>query len=396
MTRESVVERIAAFNRGRDPERLALKYRAMRANPLAFLRGTCHLFYDALPRARVLRDAPATWICGDLHVENFGTYKADNRQVYFDLNDFDEGALAPCTWDLLRLVVSVLVATRYMGLRGKERRILGSALLDSYANALTLGKARWVERETARGLVRDLLDNVRHRNRKTFMDSRTTSEHGKCRLLIDGKHTLAASRGDYRRVMAFARDLARTQADRPFFRPLDVARHIAGTGSLGIERWLLLVEGHGPSAGHSLLDLKHQPPPALRPYLTLKQPRWKSEADRVVQIQRRAQAIAPAFLTSVSLDGEAFVLKEAQPVSDKITLIGRDVKSDELQRLVVTLGELVAWSHLRTGGRQGSAIADELIAFGGKTGWRRDVLRLADEMVHTVYENWHTFRRANL
>ncbi len=396
MSRKSVVERIVAFNRGRDPERLALKYRAMRTNPLAFLRGTCHLFYEALPDARVLRDAPAAWICGDLHVENFGTYKADNRQVYFDLNDFDEGALAPCTWDLLRLVVSVLVATRCMGLRGKARLALGSSLLAAYADALVLGKARWVERETAQGVVRTLLDNARHRDRKQFLDSRTTIEHGQRKLLIDGKRTLATAKADHQRVMAFAQAFASAQADPAFFKPLDVARRIAGTGSLGIERWLLLVEGRGSPAGNLLLDLKHQPKSALQAYLELKQPRWKSDADRVVQIQRRAQAIAPAFLTGVSLDRKSFMLKEAQPASDKITLTGSDVTIEELQRLVVTFGKLVAWSHLRTGGRQGSAIADELIAFGGKSAWQRDVLRLAEEQVRTVYEDWKAFSRAKL
>ncbi|MBL8540162.1 MAG: DUF2252 family protein [Betaproteobacteria bacterium] len=396
MKRKSVVERIAAFNRGRDPERLTLKYQAMRTNPLAFLRGTCHLFYDALPRARVLREAPAAWICGDLHVENFGTYKADNRQVYFDLNDFDEGALAPCTWDLLRLVLSALIAARCLGLRGKARRALGSSLVSAYADALTLGKARWVERETAQGLVRTLLDNVRHRDRKKFLDSRTTREHGTRKLLIDGKRTLAAARADCRRVMAFMRDFAREQADPGFFKPLDAARRVAGTGSLGIERYVVLIEGRGSPDGNLLLDLKHQPRSALQPHLKLDQPRWKSEADRVVQVQRRAQAIAPAFLRAVEMEGKAFLFKEAQPVSDKISLIGSGVKTDELQRLMVTLGHVVAWSHLRTGGRQGSAIADELIAYGSKAGWQHDLLRLADEMVPAVVEDWKAFRAADL
>ncbi|HAN57343.1 MAG TPA: DUF2252 domain-containing protein, partial [Betaproteobacteria bacterium] len=65
----------------------ALKYRNLRSNPFVFLRGTCHLFYDRLPRDRVLDRAPLTWICGDLHIENFGSYKGDNRLVYFDMND---------------------------------------------------------------------------------------------------------------------------------------------------------------------------------------------------------------------------------------------------------------------------------------------------------------------
>ncbi|HEY2607653.1 MAG TPA: DUF2252 family protein, partial [Paraburkholderia sp.] len=100
---------IARFNAGRDPERLAMKYKAMRGSPFVFLRGTCHLFYERLPRDKVLDDAPPVWICGDLHLENFGSYKADNRLIYFDNNDFDEACLAPALYELVRLLTSVLV-----------------------------------------------------------------------------------------------------------------------------------------------------------------------------------------------------------------------------------------------------------------------------------------------
>src|SRR5512135_2789714 len=99
----SVVEAILKHNAGRDPERLALKLSKMAQNPFVFLRGTCHLFYDNLPDVPALHNTPLAWNCGDLHFENFGSYKADNRQVYFDVNDFDEAALAPVTWDMSRL-----------------------------------------------------------------------------------------------------------------------------------------------------------------------------------------------------------------------------------------------------------------------------------------------------
>jgi uncharacterized protein (DUF2252 family) len=67
------LESIAKFNRGRDPERLARKYKAMQANALAFFRGTCHLFCTDWPHAGMLDAGPPAWVCGDLHVENFGT-----------------------------------------------------------------------------------------------------------------------------------------------------------------------------------------------------------------------------------------------------------------------------------------------------------------------------------
>ena len=114
------IRSIRAYNAGRDPERLAIKFKAMRQDAFVFLRGACHLFYERLPEvsgAGVLRRAPLTWVCGDLHLQNFGSYKGDNRLVYFDINDFDEGALAPCTWDLVRFLTSVLVGGKTLGVK---------------------------------------------------------------------------------------------------------------------------------------------------------------------------------------------------------------------------------------------------------------------------------------
>lgn len=90
-----IVKDIATFNAKREPERLAMKYKLMRTSPFVFLRGTCHLFYERLPLGSMLEGAPAVWVCGDMHLENFGSYKGDNRLVYFDINDFDEACLAP-------------------------------------------------------------------------------------------------------------------------------------------------------------------------------------------------------------------------------------------------------------------------------------------------------------
>src|SRR5262245_2032658 len=107
---QRIVERIRQFNSGRSPQLLRLKYRAMRANVFAFFRGTCHLFYENWHLQSSLNHAPPVWSCGDLHLENFGSYKGDNRLIYFDVNDFDEAALAPCTWDVTRFLTSTLLA----------------------------------------------------------------------------------------------------------------------------------------------------------------------------------------------------------------------------------------------------------------------------------------------
>ena len=161
------VQLIAQYNAGRDAERLQLKYRAMRASAFAFMRGSCHLFYQRLPRSGIFKSAPAAWICGDLHLENFGSYKGDNRLVYFDLNDFDEAALAPLTWELMRMLASIRVAARDAGFSQADAQVLCRSFVDAHAQALAGGKAYWIERETAQGLVRELLDSLQSRQRRS-------------------------------------------------------------------------------------------------------------------------------------------------------------------------------------------------------------------------------------
>jgi len=393
-SKDSVAETIRRFNAGRDPERLRLKYQAMRASAFGFLRGTCHLFYDRLPASGLLTKAPRAWICGDLHLENFGSYKGDNRLVYFDLNDFDEAALAPCTWDLLRLLTSVLVGAGTLGLGAAQARGLCRRLLEAYVSAIQDSKARWVERDTAEGVVRELLDGLRTRTRKDFLDSRTVRVKGLRQIRVEGKRALAATRQQHVRINAFMREFARSQPNPGFFRLLDVVRRIAGTGSLGVQRYALLVEGKGSPDGNYLLDLKQALPSSLVPHLDVKQPKWKSEAHRVVALQRRVQAIPMAFLTPVSIDGVPYVLRGLQPIEDRVALGHGKGKLDRAQQLMTTLGELAAWGQLRSSGRQGSATADELIAFWSKPGRPRRLQRLALECKRRVEQDWTAYCRA--
>ena len=97
-----ITAQILAQNAGRDPDRLKLKLAHLRGDPSAFFRGTNPLFLGFLSRAQAVFRAPRTLVCGDLHLENFGTYKGDNRLCYFDIDDFDEPCVAPCTTDLVR------------------------------------------------------------------------------------------------------------------------------------------------------------------------------------------------------------------------------------------------------------------------------------------------------
>ena len=390
----NVVREIQAYNTGREADGLALKYRAMRASPFAFLRGSSHLFYRQLPRIGSLKSAPLAWVCGDLHWQNFGSYKGDNRLVYFDINDFDDAALAPVSWDLVRFLTSVRVAAGIRAQTASQSREMCCAFLDAYASALAAGKAYWVERDTAQGLVREVLEGLRSRERKAFLDARTTRKGRQRRLLVDGKRALPASPSQRAVVTNFMEAFAAQQPNPSFYRVLDVARRIAGTGSLGLQRYAVLVHGKGSPDGNYLLDLKQATPSSLLPRLKNAQPAWESEAHRVVALQRRLQAVAMAFLQPVSVHGLPFVLRGLQPTEDRIALDHPGLTVPQLTQTMGDMGRMVAWAHLRGTGRDGSAIADELIDFGARRRWKAALLELSQACAHEVGRDARSFNAA--
>jgi uncharacterized protein (DUF2252 family) len=390
----NVVRRLQAFNAGRDPERLQIKYRLMRASAFAFLRGSDHLFYERLPRGGLFRSAPLVWACGDLHLENFGSYKGDNRLVYFDINDFDEAVLAPASWDLVRLLVSVRVGADSLSFGAREASVLCKDFLAAYVASLTEGKAYWVERDTAHGLVRELLDGLRDRPRAHFLASRTTARGRRRMLKVDGRKALPASAAQRAAVDEFMGAFAARQADPAFFRVIDVARRVAGTDSLGVDRFAILVEGKGSPDGNYLLDLKQALPSSLAPYLKVPQPLWASEAHRVVTLQRRVQAVSMAFLQPVVFNGGAYVLRGLQPAEDRMTLDGSRRSKDELAQALQVMGRTVAWGQLRSAGRGGSAIADELVDFALRRKWQAALLAASKDCAELVRKDWATYASA--
>jgi uncharacterized protein (DUF2252 family) len=386
-----IAKEIASFNAGREPERLAMKYQLMRTSPFVFLRGTCHLFYQRLPNSSVLEAAPPVWICGDMHLENFGSYKADNRLVYFDINDFDEACLAPSLFELIRLLTSVLVGAADLRVSRAEALALCHTAVDAYATALSFGKARWIEEETSQGMVRDLFDALRKSSRVDLLNRRTELKGKKRVLRVDGKKALPVSDKARAEVTAFMNEFASHQESSDFYRVIDVARRIAGTGSLGVDRYVMLVEGKGSPDGNYLLDLKQALPSSVTPRVKTQQPVWDAEAQRVVAIQRRSQAVSQAFLHAVEFHQQPYVLRSLQPSEDRVALSDWDGKLPRLEAVVNNMAQLSAWAQLRSGGRQGSAIADELIEFGSRKDWQMPLVELAVQCEAQVIEDWKTY-----
>lgn len=392
-----VAATVKAFNQGRDPEREAMKYAKMAQGPFLFLRGACHLFYEALPDSPVFRQAPLAWSCGDLHFENFGSYKGDNRLVYFDINDYDEAALAPATWDLVRLLASVHCGAQALNINRAEAIAVSQACVAAYRAALIGGKALWVERDTSGGLVHTLLSSLQQRERAAFLDKRTVSKGHHRTLRLDNEKALPASLDQKQAVTACVAQFAATQPNPAFYKVLDVARRIAGTGSLGVERYVVLVEGKGSPDGNYLLDIKEAKPSAMAPHLArlgFKQPAWPDEAARVVAVQNRMQAVNHAFLHSIKLGNTHCILKGLQPSEDRVAIGEWGKKLERLKEVVDTMGRILAWDQLRASGRSGAATADELIAFAQRSDWPAQMLDAAVEMAEKTELQWRSFVKA--
>ena len=383
----TISERIERYHQGREPERLAIKYQRIAADPVAFFRGTPNLFYEDWRSSGLASlKSPLVWLCGDLHLENFGTYRGDNRCTYFDFNDFDEACLGPAVWDLTRLVTSISIEAVEREWRTKQTRAICETVLESYSTALASGKARWVERETALGIVHDLFQTLRVRTGQTLLDRRTELRRRRRLIRKDGIKALPLSAaGDARLLMALVKRIGG-------FRCLDAARRIAGNSSLGIPRFVLLVENEDEDV--FLLDLKQMRPPVALVYLEgPAQPAWQSQAHRVVAVERMVQAIPPAFLRPVEFEGEWWALRELMPSEDRVEI--SKATNRKFSEHVASLGQVVAWGHLRSGGRYGSATLDELIHFGELHAWRSRLVRYAMDYAARVRKDWESFRKSN-
>jgi uncharacterized protein (DUF2252 family) len=363
MSKARLLARILAHDRGRDPQRLLIKYAKMRSSAFSFLRGTAFLFYEDCPLPKRLVASPRTWISGDLHLENFGAYKGANRLVYFDINDFDEALCAPCVYDPARLATSLLTAAGESALPRHAFRIAARTVIGSYFEALANGKPYWIERRIARGPIRLLLRRAARRSERDLLQLRCVGNADRRRLRLDGQHALPASPADQRRVRRLMRLFGRMHGLERFCRVLDVARRIAGTGSLGLERFVVLCAGTGGTDGAVLFDLKAEVTPAAVRVAGARRGNWTSDAERTVAVQMMMQAASPAWL-GVLRDGKhSVVVRELQPQEDRVRVAKDLPDGTQLLRFAGDIGRLAAWSQLRATGRRGAATADDLMAF---------------------------------
>lgn len=389
---KKITAQILAQNQGRDRDRLLLKLASLRQDPFAFFRGTNPLFLSFLPRSHALFDAPRTLICGDLHLDNFGAFKGDNRLCYFDVNDFDEACLAPFTLDIVRCAASIKIAAPGLGLGRLRSDSLVRCFLERYSQSIADGKPRWIERSLAEGVFRALLKRAIRRTRRELLGRYTRLQYGERHIRI-GSRALALQPGERAALKRFLSQYRLPGFGASFFKLLDAAHRVAGNGSLGLERYLLLIRGRGSPDQNFLLDLKLAAPSAAARWLANRQPRWSSDAQRVVTIQRILQATSPALLHAENLAGRPFVLKELQPSTDRLDLEGWRGKPRRIEQAILGMASVTAWAHLRGCGHYGAVSAEALQAYVAAGRWRAGVERISERAVRRMQSAWKIYAK---
>jgi len=386
----TISERILAFNDSRDTESISLKFAAMRENSFRFLRGTCHLFYEDIFDKAILPGSPASWLCGDLHLENFGSFKGSDKQVYFDINDFDEAILGPALWDVVRLLTSIRVAGNNAGFSPAYTKTLLQQLLETYFTTLQNGKPLTIEKETATGLVKELFEEVASRKEKNLVQEKTAKKNGYTSLLTDDKKLFAVRHGIKNKLIQSIQAWLNKTHGEKLRKVQDISFLVAGTGSIGVKRYLVLVNKPAVSKNY-LLVIKQALPSSLQPYITLKQPGWKNEAERICKIQYRMQHVTPGDLNALSSGNDWYVTRWIQPLADKINFNSFIKEKNRHAGLMDTFGRLTASAQLRSSSREGSATADELIEFGTQIKWIKPLLVFSKEYALSVEKDYKEY-----
>jgi uncharacterized protein (DUF2252 family) len=304
--------------RTRVPELVPVRYERMAASPFAFFRG------GAAIMAMDLSTTPVTGLtvqaCGDAHVANFGTFATPERNIVFDINDFDETERGPWEWDVKRLATSLHVVAREHGFKASQRDdVVLEAVrvyreyVDEFAGMRTLDV--WYDRTTAEDVVahfpkryraqaeRDVTRALR-KDHVRAVTRLTSDRDGHPRFLEDPPivvhldeleptmHDVEATIADYRESLT---DERRFLFDR--FRVVDVARRVVGVGSVGTRCWVVLLEAVAPAEGtpdRIVLQVKEAPPSVLAPYVGPTS--TGHQGRRVVAGQRLTQAASDLFL----------------------------------------------------------------------------------------------------
>jgi uncharacterized protein (DUF2252 family) len=392
------VGEIIRFNRrfrGRYPHLLKRKVALLSDSPFVFFRGTFHLFakdwvehrFDAWPGTSPLSDSEIR-ICADLHGENFGTYGGGHHTALYGINDFDETTTGRLDFDAARAATSLLLAAARRGLLLRSAAAGAHSFLEMYVDAID-GSPRPFNSP----LIRSLVQTAERAKRPDFIKKRTELHDGKRRFKGDRyfrlrpEHEQQARRlhQDYR---------TRRKDDADFFEVEDVCGRIAGCGSLGRLRYVVLVRGEEPKeAKEVILEYKEALPSALDEALgrNLGAAARRDRAKDVAAATRRFQEKTDPFL-GFAVDGAlSFQVRQVGPREFRLdgdALTG----SRQFRETSSSYGAYLAASHRRANGRDVLRILREAVGSRRESFIRR-TMSFAMAYAEQVEEDWRELLR---
>jgi uncharacterized protein (DUF2252 family) len=369
----------------RVPELVPIRHGRMAASPFAYYRGA------ALPMAADLATAPHSGLmvqlCGDAHLSNFGGFASPEREMLFDINDFDETAPGPFEWDLKRLAASLEIAARARAFDPQSTRTVVTAGVRSYQQAirefaamsnlvvwysrLNVAEAiqRWggsvgkkivdqVQRNVAKAQTKDQIKARAQLTRLVDSELRFRSDppllvpvdelfgEAESQQLRDSIHDAIRS---YRRTL---------QGDRRHllesYRFADLARKVVGVGSVGTRAWVALFVG-GSNDDTLILQAKEAEASVLERFVG--KSTFENHGQRVVEGQRVMQAASDIFLgwyrVSRGADGRPHDYYFRQLWDWKLSAAVETMTPE----LLGVYAQLCGWTLARAHARSGDALA---------------------------------------
>jgi uncharacterized protein (DUF2252 family) len=348
----------------RIPDLVPIRYGRMLASPFTFLRGS------PIVMAHDLAATPITGLqvqlCGDAHLANFGVYASPERNLLFDLNDFDETLPGPWEFDIKRLATSFVVAGRTNGIRGEHCREAAVACAFSYRRHLReysqMGLLDvWYARVDAEAAMRVFrradggcgpldLEKARRHNRLQAISKLVAIHDGQMHIVdnpplirhVDGT---ALSKSLPRLLESYCQSL---QDDRrglvERYRLVDFALKVVGVGSVGTHCYIILFD----SSHHEdplLLQIKEAQASVLEPPAS--QAHAGNHGFRVVRGQRLVQSASDIFLGWTSEGGRDYYVRQLRDIKGAADLEAMD--GTDLIDYAGLCGWVLARAHARSG-----------------------------------------------
>jgi uncharacterized protein (DUF2252 family) len=370
--RDPLVE-FRSYNRPfakRNPELLRYKIARMFDGPFAFFRGTFHLFARdvlaglSLPLPLFSGPGVEMDLVGDIHSENYGTFKAEDGLVHYDINDFDETTTGRFDFDVCRLATSHFLAARDRGdpLELSVRATLAGLTAYTILLRRLLGKSKPAgldvseqNRSGCEAIDGLISDSVRAK-RAAFINRLTEVKTGKRTIVRSAKYfnLSPAETEQALRVLGDYRTRHPNLSDKKdgFFEVEDVCGRVSGIGSMGRLRYVALLAGKGSAGARNvLLEFKEARPSAYDLYRDRERDEAAStrRAERVIEVQRQSQASVNRFL-GFAVDGElSFQVRILGPHDARIE--AKTLQPGALDGVAKVQAEILARVHARAAAR---------------------------------------------